>query len=236
MKISLSLTILFASILMLTGCQSTSNRAATNAPVSVGTSSGYGALRLSGAAAEVPGNPRYASLMAGVTTLTFDRRHGPQVSFYAPGGKIILWYPGNDALLVGEWKGLASGHECFRYGANTYNPSTRTGGGSWECQNLALLTGLLGIAQVERKGDVFGLAKLSKPPFVTRKDEAQFRDLFAKMPPQTADDRPSRKSRYMQARHADRIAENDKKIWEQVSAPSPETTPQQNTPTPTSEE
>ena len=49
-------------------------------------------------------------------------------------GKAYLWYPGNQRIVVGEWKtqadprGQSYTQLCYRYGPNTYNPVTRSRG------------------------------------------------------------------------------------------------------------
>lgn len=106
--------------------------------------------------------------LSGNTIMTYndpdEGGHGTQYEYHSADGKVLLWYPGNRNLVRGEWKvePVAAGPQirCYRYGANTYNPVTRTRGGAWECekQEWAYLDTAL-------KGDPFGLAS-GKLPFI----------------------------------------------------------------------
>ena len=57
----------------------------------------------------------------------------------APNGVSYLWYPGNDRIVTGRWKveppraGSKYAKLCWKYGRNTYNPATRTRGGTFNC-------------------------------------------------------------------------------------------------------
>ncbi|MFT6772497.1 MAG: hypothetical protein ACJA1L_000201 [Paracoccaceae bacterium] len=75
-----------------------------------------------------------------MTYLSFSKGHGFQVNFIAPEGKSWLWYPGNRAGLPEDYKlGTVSGQKaiCWRHPSGSYNPATRTGGGAFQCSNLA---------------------------------------------------------------------------------------------------
>lgn len=161
--------------------------------------------------------PLLQSAMSGVTSVSYSGQHGAQVSYYAPDGKIHLWYPGNAVILRGEWKALKPAKMCYKYGENTYNPHAYQPGGQWICQPVVLLS--FGRAAEERKGDVFGLAGRTAPPFVSRKGLEQYREIVAKLPPATAADKPSRMLNAVNELKAREIEANDQRIWAQVSQP-----------------
>lgn len=148
--------------------------------------------------ASKPIDPDFMKAIGNLTVVSYSP-HGPQVSYREAGGQITLWYPGNTLLLKGEWKALVSGSICYKYGANTYNPLTQSSGGLWECE---LLHNQVGNFRQERKGDIFGLAKRTKPPFVTRRDKTQFDALVAQLPSPSAADRSSRVHDYLDKRRA----------------------------------
>lgn len=75
------------------------------------------------------------------TYLSFSQAHGFQVNYLAPQGKAWLWYPGNRRGVPEEYKqDVVSGQDaiCWRHPSNSYNPVTRTQGGAFACQSLAL--------------------------------------------------------------------------------------------------
>lgn len=78
--------------------------------------------------------------LADTTLGDWNRLHGTQIEYLAANGRAYLWYPGNRKPVSGEWETrnarLGAAEICFRYGTNTYNPVTRTSGGSWECQGV----------------------------------------------------------------------------------------------------
>lgn len=162
--------------------------------------------------------PILHAALAGTTSVSYTGAHGTQVSYYAPDGRIYLWYPGNTVVLKGEWKALKPSKLCFKYGANTYNPYANQPGGQWVCRPLQLLLFGQGASE-DRKGDVFGLAKRATPPFVSQKGQQQFREITAKLPPATADDKPSRKLNAMRVLNARNIEESDRRIWARVGQP-----------------
>lgn len=110
--------------------------------------------------------------MSGNTLVSYlkPRRggHGWQYEYHSPDGKTLLWYPGNRRLVPGEWKveAAADGSPsiCYRYGANTYNPVTKTGGGGWECRAGDTRSG-----DTALKGDPFNLTT-NGVPFVMTKE------------------------------------------------------------------
>lgn len=80
--------------------------------------------------------------VSGATLVTRDpnsliQEHGTQVEFNAEDGTSYLWYPGNQSIVVGEWRTQSSSRGrtelCYRYGSSTYNPVTQRTGGSWSC-------------------------------------------------------------------------------------------------------
>lgn len=75
------------------------------------------------------------------TYLSFSRAHGFQVNYLGPNGKAWLWYPGNPRGVPEEYKrDVISGQDaiCWRHPSNSYNPVTRTRGGSFACESLKL--------------------------------------------------------------------------------------------------
>lgn len=92
------------------------------------------------------------------TYLSFSGAHGFQVTYLAAGGASHLWYPGNQQALKGAYKRDTIGGRdamCWRYGAQTYNPVTKQGGGKFACQSMELTRKTV-VAQL--RGDPFGLA------------------------------------------------------------------------------
>lgn len=161
--------------------------------------------------------PLLQSAMSGVTSVSYSGPHGTQVSYYAPDGKSYLWYPGNAVVLKGEWKAVKPAKMCYKDGENAYNPYAFQPGGQWICQPLILL--VIGQPTEERKGDVFGLARRSAPPFVSRKGEEQYREIVAKLPPATAADKPSRMINAAKELKAPGFKFEDRSTGEQVSQP-----------------
>ena len=78
--------------------------------------------------------------LADTTLGDWSRPLGTQIEYLAANGRAYLWYLGNRKPVSGEWitrnARLGAAEICFRYGANAYNPVTRTSGGSWECQGV----------------------------------------------------------------------------------------------------
>ncbi|WP_375450824.1 hypothetical protein [uncultured Devosia sp.] len=105
--------------------------------------------------------PALAAGAGGTTNMSRSPGHGTQIEYVAADGTTYLWYPGNSVILKGRWK-REDGNMCFAYGANTYNPVTRTRGGDWECEPDRLYQG--GIVQ-QLPGDPLGLAGRRAVPF-----------------------------------------------------------------------
>lgn len=121
------------------------------------------------------------------TILTYSAQHGTQVEYIAANGETFLWYPGNDAILRGQfavlWENASAeiddpqegryrgqvklNYVCFRYGGNTYNPATGHRGGGYECGAYAQQRMTM---KETRKGDVFGLSSRSSAPFPLGRD------------------------------------------------------------------
>jgi len=85
--------------------------------------------------------------------------HGFQATFYDGQGRSWLWYPGNAVSVPGEWK-VEDDRICFKRGANTYNPVTKTRGGKFKCQDIGI-SHRLTISRLD--GDVFNLASGAIP-------------------------------------------------------------------------
>lgn len=78
---------------------------------------------------------------ANTTYLSFSQAHGFQVNFLSTNGKAWLWYPGNRIGVPEEYKtDIVAGQEaiCWRHPSGSYNPVTKTRGGDFVCQSLAL--------------------------------------------------------------------------------------------------
>jgi hypothetical protein len=131
-------------------------------------------------------------LMKDRTILTFDKIYGPQIEYTSAHGISYLWYPGNQAILRGQWYirdeevGFTQESErfvskaarlCFYYGPYTYNPSTRRTGEP-ECQNA----GVYEARVVEsRAGDVLGLSGTDNVPFVLGSDGTSIENLLKQL-------------------------------------------------------
>lgn len=140
-----------------------------------------------------------ASFFADRTMLSYSAQHGTQVEYIAPNGDTFLWYPGNDAILRGQFtvlweKGSAEiddpeqgryrgqinlNYVCFRYAANSYNPATGHRGGGYECGAYARQREVL---KETRKGDVFGLAGRAVAPFPLGRDAQTLSSLQKRVP------------------------------------------------------
>lgn len=109
----------------------------------------------------------YAVNLSNQTLLFYDSSHGTQVEYYRADGASFLWYPGNTGIAQGRWKIVAGENNveniCFSYGPNSYNPVTGHRGSAWQCRPV----GYFLVSMIERaSGDVFGLAKRSRVPYV----------------------------------------------------------------------
>jgi hypothetical protein len=122
-------------------------------------------------------------LFAGVTFVHYDRGHGTQVEYMAKNGKTYLLYPGNKVVVRGTWKLERTDKPkvfnlCFKYPDNSYNPITKQLGGGLECQPAGFsLTDVVDSVD----GDILGLAKSEKVPFVLSKRKARLADLLRKV-------------------------------------------------------
>ena len=99
----------------------------------------------------------------GNTYLSFSKAHGFQVNYLATGGKAWLWYPGNQRGVPEEYKrDVVAGQQalCWRHPSSSYNPVTRTPGGKFACQSLALSQKTI-VAKLA--GDPFRLASGKVP-------------------------------------------------------------------------
>lgn len=163
-------------------------------------------------------DPHIAAARSDITVVTYSGPHGTQVSYHSPAGKVFLWYPGNTVVLQGEWKAARPQQLCYRYPTNTINLHAHQPGGKWVCRAAVLMVFGLGAIH-ERKGDVFGLSRRSAPPFVTQKGPEQLKDIVAKLPPETPQDKPNRLSRAASAASSEDIARREQKLWEQVGQP-----------------
>jgi hypothetical protein len=106
---------------------------------------------------------------------------GTQIEYLGADGKAYLWYPGNPNLMVGEWKtgtvplirnnnGVENRSEmptlCFRYGSQGFS-----------CDGA--YTYLRRVTD-SAPGDVFGLSRRSKPPFVLDRERTTIETLKKK--------------------------------------------------------
>jgi hypothetical protein len=148
---------------------------------------GVAVLGLSLPASSAPyiiGYDETKSLVADRTMMTYDRGHGTQVEYIAGNGKTYLLYPGNQGIVRGSWKLTKTSNPqvfdlCFRYPANSYNPSTGQSGGNWECQPAGFY--LREIVD-HSAGDVLGLARSKQVPFVLAKKKTKLKTLVRLLP------------------------------------------------------
>ena len=92
------------------------------------------------------------------TVVAHDASFGTQIEYHAPDGTSWLLFPGNRAVLRGQWEvrpRLIHGRNavCYRYARDTFNPVTRKTGGGWECGSWYRYAN----AQQVVDGDVLGL-------------------------------------------------------------------------------
>ncbi len=111
-------------------------------------------------------NERFSNL----TSRMYDSAHGTQIYYTSSNGRVYLVYPGNSIVLKGHWKARMGGvptnrfvELCFKYGSNTYNPSTKRRGGNWACRSAA---GPLRRNKEMYRGDILNLQKMNKLPAV----------------------------------------------------------------------
>ncbi len=125
------------------------------------------------AAEELSAYPKVTFTAAGMkdrytdaTFLDYTRDHGTQIEYLASDGRAYLWYPGNKAIVVGQWlvrphpRVPTVGEICFRYGPASFNPVTRQRGGQLSCTP----SGDFIIRENEyTRGDPLGLASAGIP-------------------------------------------------------------------------
>ncbi|MEL6678967.1 MAG: hypothetical protein AAFQ51_09685 [Pseudomonadota bacterium] len=130
------------------------------------------------------------AFFADTTSRSFTPWHGNQIEYLSAEGKAYLWYPGNTALVVGDWRTEQLPDErrarmCFRYGPDTYNPVTEQRGGDWSCQFAAEA---LYISDEIVDGDPIGLADGTLPFVMPDAEEVTLAEAAARIgrPPVTA--------------------------------------------------
>lgn len=105
---------------------------------------------------------------ANTTYLSFNKFHGFQVNYIAPGGLAWLWFPGNSKVVPEEWRlDSVNGTKaiCFRHPSNSRNPATSRRGGAFQCQPLELSQKAI-VARLN--GDAFKLASGNVPYRLSR--------------------------------------------------------------------
>lgn len=114
-------------------------------------------------------NQRFSNL----TSKSYNGFHGTQIEYTSSNGRAYLIYPGNTHIVSGRWKARLTGNKshdyvelCFKYGANTYNPSTGKLGGNWGCKSAA---GPLRRNKEMYRGDILGLSGMLKLPAILPK-------------------------------------------------------------------
>jgi len=137
-------------------------------------------------------------LLSNKTTMSYDKQHGTQISFYRGDGVEFLWYPGNSQVLRGQWSVIEeevgfspdgiekfvadAGKICFEFGKNTYNPATKRIGEK-ECENAGIHEAYVSERQ---EGDVFGLANVTDVPFVLSRERTSLAALKKLLPKRNA--------------------------------------------------
>lgn len=99
--------------------------------------------------------------------------HGTQIEYYDHEGNSYLWYPGNKQIVKGkvEFRGEPQNLQmCFKYGENTYNPLTKSGGGNWKCTSYHNYNFFMSDLQ---PGDSFNLAASDKVPHILKFEAAK---------------------------------------------------------------
>ena len=110
------------------------------------------------------------SFLANSTMRSHTGLIGPQFEFLAANGTANLWYPGNSQTVPSQWKttsGQGIVQMCFKYPAASFDPSTGTHGGSWDCEDARDY--LISHEEI-LSGDLFGLASGRVPYVLTKKD------------------------------------------------------------------
>lgn len=134
------------------------------------------------------------ALVAGKTWMSYEPRHGTQVTYIAADGRAFLWYPGNRIILPSRWTivqrrqhfmydhpelGRMQSMEstaviCFQYAGTSANPVTGNTTGL-ECANSAVWQKY---HHDSRQGDVLGLSTMVTPPFPLSKDKTTLASLL----------------------------------------------------------
>jgi hypothetical protein len=115
---------------------------------------------------------------SGATILSYDSRHGTQVEYHAPNGRSYLWYPGNTLILSAHWR-IQADQLCYLYPSSSYNPVTGDYGGNWECRSASRA---MERNRERSQGDIFGLSRSSRPPFVLSKGQTTLAQLMRQRP------------------------------------------------------
>lgn len=130
----------------------------------------------------------FRSLLIGKTWMSYEPRHGTQVTYIAADGSAFLWYPGNRVILPSRWAivqqrqhfmydhpelGRMQSMEstaviCFQYAGTSANPVTGNTSGL-ECANSSVWQRY---HHDSRQGDVLGLSTMVTPPFPLSKDKS----------------------------------------------------------------
>ncbi|MBJ3785251.1 hypothetical protein [Devosia sediminis] len=121
---------------------------------------------------------KWEDFFVGKTLISFDEGHGTQVYFMGEDRHSYLFYPGNRVVLRGDFEFHWRGGRpvlCFRYGANTYNPSTGEMGGNWACRAAE---GWARNVTERATGDPLGLSRRRQVPFVLSAERTSFEELM----------------------------------------------------------
>jgi len=107
----------------------------------------------------------------GNTALFSEKSHGTQIEYFAPDGRVYLWYPGNTRVVRGSWKVQKEPKKvaeiCFMYPESSYNPVTKQRGGKWECNfHVVLSSDIKAVAT----GDPFDI-ETGRVPFPLPKEQ-----------------------------------------------------------------
>lgn len=153
-------------------------------------------------------------VLAGTTHRAYMHAHGTQVTYFAPDGRVFLWYPGNRRVLSGRWKvalyqdligatpPIAEQMRAYhlqmplaaveRFDSNyvcfqyesSFNPAMWPGVA--QRWECADVTEYVRLGTVQREpGDLFGLAARHEVPFVIPREERRDLD-FATLRQQVA--------------------------------------------------
>lgn len=104
---------------------------------------------------------KISDLYADKTRISYGPRHGNQVEYTDANGKAILWYPGQDQVVVGAWSVPEEKYVCFHYPGIAVD---RIAGGlsdRWACHVIE--DAVAGSETLD--GDVFNLTKAYWVPY-----------------------------------------------------------------------